>query len=156
MSDKFIGTPENMKLVNRIILNGVVGYCDTHDDNGSTIGIKQIKKISTFNGESIEIKDNGFPLTKEMENILGWGYYYASIRFITGKIPIDPTKVEETIIESIFGNAEAEYNHVYSDYTGYLWTDENFTVGGHNIPSILISHIDEYIHMEIELYNKTK
>lgn len=75
---------------------------------------------------------------------------------VTGKTPIDPTKVEETIIESIYGEAEAEYSHRYSDYTGYLWTNEEFKVGGHSIPDILSSHKGEYIHMEIELYEEIK
>ena len=149
--------PENLELVDTIILNGIVGMCTTYDENYETIGIKSVCEIPTFQGKIIKTESDGFPLTKKMEDKLGWGKYCASVRMVTGSTPIDPTKVEETIIECFEGDAKGEYYHRYSDYTGYLWTEENFIVGGHDIPNILRSHMDEYIHMEIELYKqKTK
>lgn len=151
-----IEKPENLKLVDTIILNGIVGLCRTHDENYESIGVKEIKKVVTFRGETIVKKDDGFPLTKNMADKIGWTDYFASVRFVTGKTPIDPTKVEETIIECFYGNAKGRYDHVYSDYTGYLWTEEKFIVGGHDIPKILYSHIGEYIHMEIELYEQKR
>lgn len=150
--NKMIMTPENLELVDTIVLNGIVGMCRTHDENYETIGVKEIKELYTFKGKIIKTENNGFPLTKEMEDRIGWTDYFASVRMVTGNTPIDPTKVEETIIECFEGNAKGEYSHAYSDYTGYLWTDEKFVVGGHDIPKILRSHMNEYIHMEIELY----
>lgn len=147
-----IRNPEELELVDTIILNGIIGYCKTHDENYESIGVKEIKKIATFKGETITTKTDGFPLSKNMEDKLMWTNCYASVRMVTGKTPIDPTKVEETIIESFYGDADGHYYHRYSDYTGYLWTEEEFKVGGHSIPDILHSHMDEYIHMEIELY----
>lgn len=147
-----IGNFENMKLIDRIILNGKVGYIPTYDENFETIGIVNVIKRVTFAGEVLVDKNSGFALTKSMEDKLGWSNNYASIRFITGDTAIDPTKVDEIIIESYYGKAVAKYNHCYSDCTGYLWTEEGFIVGGHDIPQILKSHIDKYIHMEIEIY----
>lgn len=155
--NNIIGKPEEMCLVEKIILNGVICECDTYDENGSTIGIKSLNSVSTFSGENTIIEDSGFPLTKKMEERLGWGNNrFASVRFVIGDTPIDPTRVEEVIIESIYGNAEGEYNHRYSDYTGYLWTDEGFQVGGHDIPNILYNNQGKYIHMEIELFKESK
>lgn len=152
MLSKIIEKPENVKLREKIILNGKIAEVATFDDNYETVGIKNIRKLSTFSGGQILSEDGGFALTKELEDRLGWKNHWANVMFVTGKEPIDPIKVEETIIESLYGDAKAEYTHHYSDYTGYLWTDEGFIVGGHDLYKILQSHIGEYIHLEIELY----
>ena len=63
-----IGVPEKMKLVETIILNGIIGYCDTYDDNDETIGIKTIKRVKRLNGEYENMIVDSFPFTKEMED----------------------------------------------------------------------------------------
>lgn len=151
---KEIGSVENMQFIDKIVLNGVVGYINTGDQNNSTIGIKNIIKKVTFKGEELIDISTGFALTKEMEEKIDWTGCYASIRFVTGITQIDPTKVEETIIESYYGEADTFYEHLYSDFTGYLYTSEGFKIGGHDIPAILESYIDKYIHMEIDLYKE--
>lgn len=149
-----IGYHEEMKLVETIILNGIVGLCDTYDENGQTIGIKIIQKVKRLNGEYIDTVVDSFPFTKVMEDKCGWRNKYASIQMLTGDTPIDIDYIDETKIVSMMGEVESEYYHSYSDYTGYLWTDEKFTCGGHDIRKILKSHMGEYIHIEIELYEK--
>jgi hypothetical protein len=149
-----IGYHEEMKLVETIILNGIVGLCDTYDENGQTIGIKVIQKVKRLNGEYIDTIVDSFPFTKVMEDKCGWRNKYASIQMLTGDTPIDIDHIDETKIVSMMGEVESEYYHSYSDYTGYLWTTEEFTCGGHDIPQILRSHMGEYVHMEIELYEK--
>jgi hypothetical protein len=145
---------ENLDLVDKVVLNGLVDYVITNDVNGRTIGIVDVVKRVTFSGEELVSVGGGFPLSKGMEEKLNWINRYASVRLVFGKTPIDPTKVEETIIESYFGKARAEYAHQYSDLTGYLWTDEGFQVGGHDLMKIFESHQGEYAHVEIEIYKK--
>ena len=151
-----IGTHDNMKLVETIILNGIIGYCDTNDDNGNTIGIKVTQRVKRLNGEYIDTVVDSFPFTKAMEDKCCWRNKYASIQMLTGDTPIDINHIDETKIISMMGEVESEYYHCYSDYTGYLWTEEEFKCGGHDIPKILSSHMGEYIHMEIELYEEVK
>lgn len=143
---------DNYKLVDTIILNGIVGMCDTHDENDSTIGIKVVQKVKRLNGEVKETVVDSFPFTKEMEEKCGWGRRYASIQMLTGDTPIDIEHIDETKIVSMEGDVSSHYYHRYSDYTGYLWTEEGFKCGGHDIPEILRSFMGKYIHMEIELY----
>lgn len=154
--DNIIGNFDNMKLKEKIVLNGIVDFIDTNDDNNYTIGIKNIIKQATLSGEELLIESNSFAFTKEMATKIGWSNVYASVRFLTGDTPIDPLKVEQIIIENYFGNVKSLYRHHYSDYTGYLWTDEDFVVGGHKIPKILENYNKKYIHMEIELYTEIK
>ena len=149
-----IGNPENLKLKELIILNGIIGNCNTHDDNDYTVGIKTIQKVKRLNGTTEEVVTGEFPFTKEMEEKCQWLNSYASIQMLTGKTPIDIDHIDETKIVSMMGMIESDYYHCYSDYTGYLWTTEKFKCGGHDIPKILCSHMGEYIHMEIELYER--
>jgi hypothetical protein len=149
-----LGTPEKMKLVETLILNGIIGDCDTYDENVYTIGIKVSQRVKKLNGEYIDMVTDSFPFTKVMEDKCGWGSKYANIQMLTGDSPIDINHIDETKIVSMMGEVESEYYHCYSDYTGYLWTDEGFKCGGHDIPKILRSHIGKYIHMEIELYEE--
>ena len=156
MSMKKIEKPENLKLRETIVLNGIVGMCKTGDENYETIGVKTIQRIKRLNGTVEERVVGQFPLTKEMEDKCDWLTSYASIQMLTGDTPIDMDHIDETKIVSMMGMVESHYYHRYSDYTGYLWTEEGFKCGGHNIPQILCNHEGEYIHMEIELYDKKR
>lgn len=145
---------EGYRLFDTIILNGKIGYCATCDENYRTIGVQTIKKEKRLNGEVIDSIVNDFPFTKEMEYKCDWGNCYVSIQMLFGDTPIDLEHIDEVKIISMEGNVESEYYHHYSELTGYLWTDEGFKAGGHDIPKILESHNEEYIHMKIELYRK--
>lgn len=146
--------PDNLKLYKTIILNGKIEYCSTHDENYKTIGVKSYNKIRRLNGEYTEIETGSFPFTQEMAEKCGWYHNYASIQMLVGDTPIDLDHIDETKIVSMMGEVESEYYHRYSDFTGYLWTKEEFICGGHDIPKILSSHIGQYIYMEIELYER--
>ena len=151
-----IGVPEKMRLKGTIVLNGIIGYCDTYDDGDSTIGVKTIQKVRLLNGDYQDRTVDQFAFTKEMQEKCGWRGSYASIQMLTGDTPIDMDHIDETKIVSMMGEVYSKYYHRYSDYTGYLWTEEAFKCGGHDIPAILRRHIGEYIHMEIELYEEAR
>ena len=151
-----IGIPENLELSERIVLNGVVGDCRTGDENGTTIGVKTYNSVKLLNGETITSVIGEFPLTKEIEDRVGWRGSFANIQMLFGCTPIDLEHIDETKIVSMMGDVTSEYYHSYSELTGYLWTTEKFTCGGHDIPKILRSHMGEYVHMEIELYRSKR
>lgn len=48
-------------------------------------------------------------------------------------------------------NAELDSRYLdrYSDITGYLWTDQNFKVGGHDMEALLRQHIKQYAFLVI-------
>lgn len=141
-------------LTDSITLNGEVGYVKSYDEAEEIIGVKNITQQVKFSGETLLYEGLGFPFSKEMEDRIDWCGSYASVRFVTCDAPIDPTKIEENLIKSYYGNVEQQYYHRYSDYTGYLWTEEEFVIGGHDLIKILTNNIGKYIHMEIELYKK--
>ena len=60
----------------------------------------------------------------------------------------------ETITEMsqriLMGDATAEYCARYSEITGYLWTDENLIIGGHDLIEELRSSVGKYLILIIE------
>lgn len=152
MKNNVIGNLENLELYNTIILNGVIGECETHDENDETIGVKVVQKVRRLDGTEADTVVDSFPFTKAMAEKIRWYDSYASIQMLVGDTPIDINHIDETKVVSMMGEVESEYYHRYSDLTGYLWTDEGFKCGGHDIPKMLRSNMGKYIHMEIELY----
>jgi hypothetical protein len=63
-------------------------------------------------------------------------------------------ELEEEHFKTLIGATDAEYNARYSDLTGYLWTDEDWNVGGHNLLSELKSNVGKWLILEVELYEK--
>lgn len=55
--------------------------------------------------------------------------------------------MEVAMLQSGLGHIK--YCEYFSEITGYLWTDENFTVGGHDLLTELESYDGKYLHMEI-------
>jgi hypothetical protein len=43
----------------------------------------------------------------------------------------------------------ATYRGVLSEYTGYLWTDEDLMVGGHDLLAELKSHLGKFCHLYV-------
>lgn len=100
-----IKRPEDMKLVDTIILNGLIGYCDTHDDNSETVGVKVVQKVKRLSGEVAETVVDSFPFTKEMCEKCGWRGRYASIQMLIGSTPIEANHIDETKVVSMTGRS---------------------------------------------------
>ena len=47
------------------------------------------------------------------------------------------------------GGIEADFNPRYSEITGYLWTDEELNVGGHDLMAELKSNVGKWLILEI-------
>ena len=62
---------------------------------------------------------------------------------------------KELFYKIISGIAEVEFNCVYSKYSGYLWTDENLKIGGHDLMEELYDNAGKYLFLEIE-YEEVK
>ncbi len=59
-------------------------------------------------------------------------------------------EAQKDFLETVFGRATVDFGAHYSELTGYLWTDENFAVGGHDMITELSSHVGEYLYIEVE------
>lgn len=74
---------------------------------------------------------------------------YLSVRYWTADAPRDDDAMIEGAIRELLGESEAEFLHRYSEITGYLWTDEDINVGGHDLLGELKSQAGRYCMLEI-------
>lgn len=79
-----------------------------------------------------------------------WTCHEASVRYFISDKPATKEQLEEDFVRVLVGACESKYGTRYSDPTGYLWTDEDFNVGGHDLIAELKSHLGKYLYMEVE------
>lgn len=68
--------------------------------------------------------------------------------FITDE-PRSADDLANNLIKVMAGAADADYSQHYSDITGYLWTDAECMVGGHDLLGELESYVGKYCHMTV-------
>lgn len=92
-------------------------------------------------------------LAEWAEDALGWSDKpTVSVRYWTADHPMSPEAIKEAAIRTLYGGGEAYLSAHYSEVTGYLWTDEVFTVGGHDLIRELASRLGKYLHLEVETH----
>lgn len=144
---------KELELVKTIILNGKIAMCFTGDDQDTAIGILTVSKQKRFDGSYTEISI-GYPFVQRLENEIGWAYKRADVTYIISDESItDPEKTLAEFIKFVSGDPSVSRYHKYSDLTGYLWTEEKFKVGGHDLLQVLNTNHGKFIHIEIDLYH---
>lgn len=58
---------------------------------------------------------------------------------------------EQTLLQ-VMGHLDAYIDHMWSEATGYMYTTERFTVGGHDFIKELGSHIGKFALIEIKVH----
>jgi hypothetical protein len=74
--------------------------------------------------------------------------------YISDKEATEEELQEDFLINTLYGNLETDYGARYSEYTGYLWTDDELKVGGHDLRGELESYAGKYLFMIVELDQK--
>lgn len=78
-----------------------------------------------------------------------------SVQFAFSDQPIDPERIEEAAVHAATGVLRSEYSVVWSEITGYLWTDEEGVVtnaedgGSHDLVAIFEAHKGEYGYLSL-------
>lgn len=93
------------------------------------------------------LSDEDEPLARRIQDDMDAHGSYLSVRYWTA--PNELSEEDRTDIIIRAGLGEATVGHAYSDVTGYLWTDEEINVGGHDLIEELHSHVGEFCHLEI-------
>lgn len=60
-------------------------------------------------------------------------------------------ELQENQMMVLVGAVDAEYRDRYSDITGYLWTDEELNIGGHDLGAELQSHLGKFVYLEMDV-----
>lgn len=89
-------------------------------------------------------------LREELREIIG---KQVSLKYWISDKSKTKSQLKEDFIRNYYGDLEVEYFDHYSEYTGYLWTDEEFNVGGHDLINELRSYEGKYLYMIIETTN---
>ena len=97
-------------------------------------------------------ENDGFLSELVMDDMEEHGHYL-SVRYYTSTQEATEDELAEAMLRTLYGEGDARYGARYSDITGYLWTDNELEVGGHDLMAELSSHAGRFLHMEIT-YNK--
>lgn len=73
-----------------------------------------------------------------------------SIRYFITDQPVESSDLEVALAATF--DYDIDYCMHYSELTGYLWTDENLKVGGHNLIKILSNYLGKYLHLEVTFH----
>jgi hypothetical protein len=90
-------------------------------------------------------------LAKALQDEMEDGQAIVSVRYLVSDEPIPEDKIEEAVVRHFYGPSDIKYSIHYSEITGYLWTDENLIVGGHDLLEELKSYIGKYLHLEFKV-----
>lgn len=72
-------------------------------------------------------------LAEAIEKIAGWQGKILTFAWHIASEPLSFHELEDHMIKTAMRHTEARFTHAYSDLTGYLWTNEDITCGGHDI-----------------------
>ena len=77
-----------------------------------------------------------------------------TIRYWISDEPLESVEVADELLAHLaLGGVDSKYNAHYSDRTGFLWCDEDFKVGGHDLIEAIAPHVDKYLLMEVLVHN---
>ena len=90
-------------------------------------------------------------LTDPLAEELGWmsGKKVTVRYWITDKQCTRDEAAEAAMLIAM-GAADVTLNSRYSDITGYLWTDEDLNIGGHDLLAELKSSVGEWLILEVQ------
>jgi len=74
---------------------------------------------------------------------------YLTVRYWTAGTSRSDDDMIEGALRELLGAGEAEFRNAYSEITGYLWTDEDIKVGGHDLLEELKAQAGRYCLLEI-------
>ena len=91
-------------------------------------------------------------LGKDLYEELDLDRHTVSVRYWISDSKQSKDEMISGVLKSLYGVADLDYNHVYSETTGYLFTTEEFKVGGHDLIEELYSFIGKYAILEIDIH----
>ena len=88
------------------------------------------------------------PLCEELQWIVG---ERVTIRYWVTDKQVTQDEAITAVLERLDGVADGKFDSCYSEMTGYLWTDEKLTVGGHDLMAELHSATGSWLILEVEV-----
>jgi len=117
------------KLHKQLTYKGII-----NDHDGYILGIGKVGLSREFYEE------------EELEN------HTVTVRYWISEKEQTKDQMIEGVLKTLYGVADVKYSHAYSEYTGYLWTNEEFNIGGHDLIAELYDNLGKYIILEIDVH----
>jgi len=95
------------------------------------------------------IGDADRPFADQFEDALEEHGRMVTVRYFITDEHRTIEELTENHVRMLVGAATAEYSQRYSEITGYLWTDAELNVGGHDLLTELRDHAGRYLHMTV-------
>lgn len=103
-----------------------------HDEGGIRIGKRCLEEI-----------------TDDVECYLG-REKLIHVSYFISDVELTKNQFLENHLKSVFGAYELESHDVHgSEYTGYMWTEQKFEVGGHDLLKEITSYDGKYCYLKI-------
>ena len=139
----------------KIVLSGRMSFIDVSEYNlsepgtGTTVlGLfeRHESRLNRFTNETVKQIDQLNILEHIRTSLDIIGYYsrnvQVSVRYIISDNPItDPEYLIASFVSQLDGVIELKHNSHFSELTGYLWTDNELKIGGHDLLKELSSHL---------------
>lgn len=93
------------------------------------------------------------PFAEILEDDLNLLGRFVTVRYHISEEQRTLEELEENAIKVMAGAADARYKDHHSDVTGYLYTDEELNVGGHDLLAELGSNDGQYLYMIVDFYD---
>lgn len=87
------------------------------------------------------------PLAEALEWMTG---KQVCVRYWITDKQVTTDEAQEEFLKRLLGAADVKFRSHYSDITGYLWTDEDLNVGGHDLLYEFKGHLGEWLILEVE------
>ena len=96
------------------------------------------------------IEGREYPLSRELEDITK---KKVTCRYWITDQQTTRDDAQERFLRTLMGEADVQYEPRYSEITGYLWTDEDLNIGGHDLLAELCSSVGKWLILEIDVHN---
>ena len=112
-------------------------------------------------GDGIYLAENG-KIDEPLASYFGWNYKHSqnkqqvSVRYAINNTDNWPDTLDEIAADEVSrlsGDLVSDYGARYSEITGYLWTDEDLTVGGHDLIKIFRENAGKYLWLEVTYHD---
>lgn len=91
------------------------------------------------------------PLAEELLWMVG---QTVSVRYWITDRQVTKEEAQTEMVRRVSGLASGTFQSHYSEITGYLWTEEELQIGGHNLLEELSSYVGKWLILEIEPHEK--
>lgn len=96
------------------------------------------------------LSSEGDPFVDVLEDAIS-GKVVTVRYWITDK-PVTKEEAQEAFMMQVMGVAVVEFRSHYSEITGYLWTDEDLWIGGHDLAEELRSNVGKWLILEVDVH----